>query len=182
LPRKLRLFNGSIGLVPQVLAYYMTRSYYPQFVVETGVWTGKTSWFILQALEDNEEGELVSIDLGLKQLENASGHPENLPTKEIGGLVPQRLRSRWQLLIGNSADILPRLAMHSNNVDLFLHDSNHSYQFMTFEFRTMWPLIRPGGFLCSDDIGENGAWVDFLSSVAHSGFNIQSRFGICRKQ
>jgi Methyltransferase domain len=181
-PRKLKLFDGSVGLLPFVIAYYIARSYRPELVVETGVWTGRTSWFILQALDDNDKGELVSVDIGSKKQEGDSSDPQGLPTKEIGGLVPQRLRSRWHLMVGDAAEILPSFVKRPNKVDFFLHDSNHSYQFMTLEFRTIWPLIPKGGFLCSDNVDRNSAWVDFMSSVGHSGVTIQSCFGICRKQ
>ena len=181
LPREIEAFNGTIGLVPQVVAYYVTIAYKPLRVVETGVWTGKTTWFILQALEHNGRGTLVSIDLGATRLLERGKIVQTLPTREIGGLVPTALRHRWTLLLGNSAELLKELATRMDYVDLFLHDSNHEYGHMLMEFETMWPLLSEGGLLCSDDVASNRAWPDFLRKVGQNGVSIQSIFGLCQK-
>ena len=180
-PQRVRILDGSRGLVPPVVSYYLCRANQPEQVVETGVWTGKTSWFILQALQDNNMGHLTSIDLGLTRLEYGQT-VETLPTNEIGGFVPKQLRERWQLLTGDSAKILPKINSGGGEIGLFLHDSNHSYEHMTFEYDTVWPLILPGGLLCSDDVDSNSAWTDFLMKSHRKGSTIQSRFGVCKKE
>jgi predicted O-methyltransferase YrrM len=181
LPSKIGLFNGTIGLVPQVMAYYVTMVYKPLRVVETGVWTGKTTWFILQALERNNRGTLISIDLGTTRLIEGGRVVQTLPTKEIGGLIPTSLRHRWTLLIGDSGELLKELATRIDCVDFFLHDSDHTYRHMIMELETMWPLLSEGGLLCSDDISRNRAWSDFLTKVGQTGVSIESIFGLCQK-
>lgn len=181
LPGEIEVFNGTVGLVPQVMAYYVTKTYKPLRVVETGVWTGKTTWFILQALEHNERGTLVSIDLGTTRLLESGKVVQTLPTRDIGGLVPTALRHRWTLLLGDSAELLKDLATRMDYVDLFLHDSKHEYGHMLMEFETMWPLLPEGGLLCSDDVARNQAWPDFLRKVGEKGVLIQSIFGLCQK-
>ena len=47
----------------EILLYLLIRKYYPEVVVETGVAQGVSSMFILQAMDDNDHGSLVSIDL-----------------------------------------------------------------------------------------------------------------------
>jgi predicted O-methyltransferase YrrM len=163
------------------MAYYVTKTYKPLRVVETGVWTGKTTWFILQALELNNRGALVSIDLGTTRLIESGKVVQTLPTGEIGGLIPASLRPRWTLLVGDSAELLRGLAARIDCVDLFLHDSDHAYGHMIMEFETMWPLLPEGGFLCSDDISKNRAWPDFLRRVGQTGVSIHSMFGLCQK-
>ncbi len=165
--------------------YYLVRVVRPSIVVETGVWTGKSTWFILQALADNMKGTLVSIDLGIKALRHGS-KASTLPTKAIGDLVPESLRNRWKLLIGDSAVLLPKITSPASGdsikeIDLFFHDSDHSYSHVMFELKAVWPRISEGGFFCSDDIAESNAWSDFLNSVNHKGLSVQSRLGICRK-
>jgi len=180
-PQRFRVLDGSRGLVAPVVSYYLCRRIQPEQVIETGVWTGKTTWFILQALQDNNRGYLTSMDLGVTRLGDGP-ILEDLPTDEIGGFVPKQLRKRWQLLIGDSAKLLPEIDARVSKIGLFLHDSNHSYEHMTFEYETMWPLILPGGFLCSDDVDSNSAWTDFLMKSDRYGSTIQNRFGVCKKQ
>ena len=45
------------------LLYYFIRETKPEIIIETGVFHGLTTAWILQALKDNEFGKLISIDL-----------------------------------------------------------------------------------------------------------------------
>ena len=58
-------------------------------------------------------------------------------------------------------------------MDAFFHDSLHTFDHMTFEYRTAWPFLRPGGVLLSHDVHWNRAFPRFASSVgaAHTGFH-----------
>jgi predicted O-methyltransferase YrrM len=47
---------------------------------------------------------------------------------------------------------------------MFLHDSFHTYRNMQMEFATMWPILRPGGVLVSDDIEGNAAFHELAQS------------------
>jgi len=176
LPNCLSTFNESHDLSNLIMLYYLVRTRKPTLVVETGVWTGKSSWAILHALRDNQvAGRLHSIDLGLTY---CSG---KLPTKEIGGLVPANLRSMWDLRIGDSKELLPELTRELPRIDMFYHDSDHTYQHMQFEFETVWNSIPKGGVLCSDDVHLNSAFADFARSRGVSYFQIEARFGVLYK-
>lgn len=50
-------------------------------------------------------------------------------------------------------------------IDLFLHDSLHTYEQMMFEYRVAWPYIRVKGVLLSDDVGCNEAFKKFSSMI-----------------
>ena len=50
-------------------------------------------------------------------------------------------------------------------VDIFLHDSLHTYKNMSFEFQKSWPFINERGFLLSDDVISNNAFSDFYKSI-----------------
>ena len=52
--------------------YFLIRELKPEKIIETGVHRGVSSLFILQALEDNEKGELYSIDLPLAEYDTDS--------------------------------------------------------------------------------------------------------------
>ena len=147
------------SLRPWGLLYMLIRALKPN-VVETGVAEGRSTSHILQAMADNSGGFLYSIDLPnhfyLSKRELCTIFN---PLKYC--LVPLRLENRWQLILGNTWDTLLGLLTRLGEIDLFLHDSAHTYETMTFEFETAWPHIRPGGYLVSDDAASNASLSDF---------------------
>ena len=81
--------------------------------------------------------------------------------------MPDWLRSRWQLHIGDVAAILPGLRRELGEVDMFIHDSLHTYEHMKFEFELARPYIKHGGLLLADDALWNSAFNEF-AQVIHS--------------
>ena len=69
--------------------------------------------------------------------------------------------------MGKSSDVLPPLVKELSKVDIFLHDSEHTYKNMMLEYSTVWPYLSEGGFLISHDIGWNDAFEDFANKVDH---------------
>lgn len=128
----------------------------PEQVVETGVARGISSATILTAMKSNGVGHLYSIDL--PPLRNGWAD-------ETGAAVARELGERWTYILGSSRRRLPELIHRLGTVDLFLHDSLHSYVNMRFEFDTVWPALRPGGFVIADDIESNVAF-DELSAAS----------------
>jgi predicted O-methyltransferase YrrM len=122
----------------------------PEIVIETGVAAGVSSAYILKALDRNGQGHLISIDIGQKEFDGIV-----LPSdKPVGWLVPDELRERWTLKIGSSRQLLQPL-LEEEEVDVFLHDSEHSYENMMFEFETVWKRLRVGGVIISDNVEWN---------------------------
>jgi hypothetical protein len=129
--------------------------------------------FLLLALERNGEGELYSIDLPEVAGEeyeqgtfwDGKGGAVIPPGKEPGWMVPSDLRRRWQLVLGRSQEALPPLLERVGGIDFFMHDSEHSYECMSFEFDTAWAALRPGGALVADDVTVNRAWDEFAERV-----------------
>jgi predicted O-methyltransferase YrrM len=135
------------------LLYLSVRLLKPELILETGVSSGASAAYILQALHDNGKGRLYSIDLP----------PDNLPeSKTSGWVVPEYLRKKWDLLIGDSKDLLLPLLVNLNKIDCFLHDSLHTYDHMIWEFRAAWNYLRTGGLFLSHDVGANDAFLDFI--------------------
>lgn len=132
--------------------YAMIRLTKPNIIVETGVFEGAGSCAILLALERNKKGRLYSIDLPSLPL------PLN---KTTGWQIPQYLRKNWDLRLGSSSDLLQGLLTEIEQTDIFLHDSEHSYENMRFEYETAWEYIREGGLLLSHDITRNSAFRSF---------------------
>jgi hypothetical protein len=101
--------------------YAAIRVLKPNVMVETGVGSGVSSMFYLSAMERNKMGTLHSIDL---PLENEGLLPIE---KRTGWLVPERPRENWELILGNAKRELPALLKRLGSVDVFYHDSDHSY-------------------------------------------------------
>lgn len=136
--------------------YVLCRISKPEVVIETGVADGFSSAFILRALEKNQKGHLYSIDLPNQPGQGLGNN------KQTGWLVPEEFKHRWSLIFGSSQNKLPALLQDLGKIDIFFHDSDHSYQNMMFEFNQAWRYLKPRGYLLSDDITENDAFADFV--------------------
>ncbi len=152
-----RRHHGDLGLGR--LCYAACRAVRPQVVVETGVAYGVTSSFLLAALAANGNGVLYSID---------RPHPEPGADALVGSFVPTALRSRWVLLRGTSARLLPRLAAELKTIGLFVHDSRHTYRNILRELRTVTPCLTPGAVVLADDVDRNAAFSDWAAGAGMS--------------
>jgi hypothetical protein len=138
-------------------AWCITAHARPRTTVETGVGRGVTTRVILEALERIADGRLFSIDQPpLLDLELDA---------EIAAAVPEDLRPRWTLVQGSSRRRLDGVLDAAKEVDFFLHDSMHSARNMTFELRTVWPRLKPGGFVLMDDIEKNNSFYSFADEI-----------------
>jgi len=149
------------------ILYVLCRAIKPLSVVETGVASGVSSTFILQALEDNNKGKLFSIDL-----------PDPNVKTTTGWLIPEQLKSRWHLIVGRTREKLIPILEDLKAIDIFLHDSEHSYENMVWEFRTSWRYLSRGGLLLSDDINSNSAFSDFSKEVKRNSVKFNLLGGI----
>jgi predicted O-methyltransferase YrrM len=131
--------------------YLVCRLLEPHTVIETGASYGVSSAFFLAAIEQNGHGTLHSIDL-----------PALRPgfEKYWGVAVPEHLKASWRLHRGSSRHVLPQVLSQVDSVDVFLSDSLHSYRSMHWEYQTVWPRLRPGGVLLSDDVMINRAFAE----------------------
>jgi predicted O-methyltransferase YrrM len=156
LANKLSLYPSGYGLQmtrEAAALYLLIRLIKPDRIIETGVSAGVSSTYLLRALHDNNKGELYSIDLP----------PDNLPPgKECGWAVPESLRGRWHLHIGDAKEILEPLLDSVSKIDCFIHDSLHTYDHMMWEFRTAWKYLNPSGLFLAHDVGRNKAFSDFM--------------------
>lgn len=132
----------------------IVRALRPDVMIETGVERGYSSSVTLAAMRENGGGRLYSIDL--PPLEGGEGF--------TGAAVPDELRDRWTLRLGSSRTVLPELVSEVARVDVFLHDADHTYRSQLAEYRAVWPALREGGVLISDDVW-NSALLDFAAEV-----------------
>lgn len=165
----IRMFQSKIKGYSNAYLYAFCRYFKPEIVVETGVHYGSSSAFILKALKDNGNGQLYSVDLPdvTYARDDRSIHHDALPYKGTTGFaVFPELRKNWTLIIGDSKIELPKLVneIGVGNIDIFHHDSKHTYEHMLFEYQTVWPALKDKtGLLMSDDVLWNSAFQDFCS-------------------
>jgi predicted O-methyltransferase YrrM len=184
-----RYNTGRLAYEEGIRLYALVRKLRPRVAVETGVCNGFSTAFLLLALERNEAGELHSIDL--PEVVGADYRPGTFwegkqgaaipPGKEPGWMIPAQLRECWSLTIGRSQDELPQLLDRLGEIDLFVHDSEHSYECMDFEFRTAWPALREGGALVADDWNWNDAFAELARDVDRTPITLGKKLALLRK-
>ncbi len=144
------------------ILYALVRLSDPQSVLETGVHDGLSTALILRALDRNGSGALTSIDLPSTDLPLGVSGP--------GWLIPDALKRRWTLQLGDSRKLLSDTAAAIAPISLFLHDSDHSRAHREFEFRTVRDFMSQSGLMVSDDDDPPDTLLDELGaewSMAH---------------
>jgi predicted O-methyltransferase YrrM len=146
--------EGVMGALDCATLYGLTRWARPMVLVESGGFIGMSSAFILKGLADEKlaSAKLYSIELS-QDCEQGALIPEELRCSR--GFMPMRGRVEDFL----KGDQLPR------SIDMFLHDSSHSYKHMLWEFRQFWPRLRDGGLLVSHDVQMNAAFPEFITKT-----------------
>jgi hypothetical protein len=158
--------------------YAIVRLVRPRQVIEVGVSSGVSSAYLLQALERNRRGTLHSVDRPKRPPKHPSSahRPASAswslpPGRESGWAVPERLRPRWDLRIGDKRDVLPLLGQDLERIDLLVYDVPHwdretRQEFLALDRRFPKGAVAiadhgPGGELCS----ALAAWADRRGSV-----------------
>jgi predicted O-methyltransferase YrrM len=146
--------EGVMGALDCATLYALTRWLRPAVVVESGGFIGMSSAFILKALADEKlaTSKLYSIELS--------------EDCDQGALIPEKLRCSdgFVAMRGRVEDFLKRDQLPSS-IDMFLHDSSHSYRHMLWEFHQFWPRLRDGGLLVSHDVQMNAAFSEFVAKT-----------------
>ena len=148
--------EGMMGLLDCATLYGLTRWQRPTVVVESGGFVGMSSAFILKAFVD--EGLTTAKLYSIEWSEDC----------EHGALIPDELRPQFVPLRGKVEDFVKRDQLPAS-IDMFLHDSSHSYRHMLWEFREFWGRLRDRGLLVSHDVNLNAAFPEFVAKTyAHN--------------
>jgi predicted O-methyltransferase YrrM len=134
----------------ETLLYALVRSCKPKIVLETGVANGHATVVLLTAIRKNGLGELHSTDV--------SG--------DVGGLLTAEERAGWRfhrLPPDGSRAAFSALLSELGQVDLFFHDSQHSYMWQSFEYESVLPRLNRTAWLVTDDADASYAFLDFCS-------------------
>ena len=111
--------------------YAIVRATKPKIVVETGTEKGLGSLVLAEALIKNESGRLITIDM-----EPSSGL---LIGPEYGGVIER--------MIDNSLQAISKI----DRIDLFIHDSDHSAEHESREFKLLQSRLSSKGIVLSDN-------------------------------
>lgn len=142
--------NFSVGKYSGFLIYSMVRTRKPEIFLETGVANGMTSTLILSGMHLNGNGTLISFDV----------------SDDVGQIISPDLNKRWDLRILKKpfrASFLKELNS-LRSVDMFCHDSDHSFKWQYFEYNSIKNHLRKGGTMFSDDIDSSYAFIDFIKT------------------
>lgn len=148
-----------------LMVYALVRKMKPETVLETGVANGVSTYIILSALNKNEKGELVSVEI----------------RRDIGRLVTGINKRRWHLKVGNPKTIFAKTLKHVVTIDIFLHDSDHSYKTMRYEYNAVLGKLSKNGVILSDDVNGNAAFMEFAKQLNAKPILIRSKekvFGV----
>ena len=121
--------------------YALVRAVQPDHVVETGTQLGLGSSAIAAALLQNGHGRLTTIDID----------------QEAGFLIEEPWESVIDRHIGSSLDVLREL----RDVDMFLHDSLHTYDYETQELAAVEPNLSADAIVLSDNAHDSSALSDW---------------------
>lgn len=123
--------------------------YKPTTIVETGIANGVSTRAILEALKINKltNSHLYSFDI----------NPQ---------VVTEDLKINKQFTFKHVCkQNLQELFQDVPKIDLFYHDSDHTYRNQLTEYKIAWNKMSDGGILMSDDINWSNAFLDFCFFV-----------------
>lgn len=135
--------DHQIRLGRRLAWYALVRILRPTYVVETGTDKGLGTLVLTRAVEANDYGQVVSIDINPKAGAFCRDWPDD----------------RLRLLNGDSVEILRSLK--EPEVDLFVHDSLHTYEYEAAELRAIGMKLSPGAFVLSDNSRDSDALLDW---------------------
>ena len=136
----------------------------PKNILETGVAFGWSSLAFLLGIKFNNYGKLISIDMPYPTLNNE---------KYVGCVVPESLKSKWELIRLPDITGLPLALKKCNKIDLCHYDSDKSYQGRMRSYPILWNALNKNGIFISDDISDNDAFEDFLMQINKKPFIVK---------
>ena len=139
----------------------------PEVVLETGVAHGVSSRVILEGLNLNDRGHLWSIDIPNPLDRSVHG--------QEGAAVTDECRPRWTYVEGESRLRMPPLVKEVGKVDLFIHDSLHTYENEHAELELGAGQLAADGVLLSDNAHATRALADVCSDFGLRYFEFRER-------
>lgn len=162
LKKKIKKFGGAADLN---LIYNISLRTKPNTILETGVALGWSSLAFLDALNKNQKGNLISIDMPYMNAKNDN---------YVGLAVPKEYHNMWKLYKYPDRIILKKILKNFVLLDLVHYDSDKSYYGRYWFYKKIWPYIKKKGVLISDDVKDNYAFIDFAKFVGKKYYLIKN--------
>lgn len=157
------------------LLYRLILNIQPENVLETGVSFGWSSLAVLSAMNENGKGRLISTDMPYPKMNNEDF---------VGIVVPHEFHSNWELLRIPDRVGIPQAITKAETFELIHYDSDKSYEGRKWAYPLLWEVLTGNGYLVSDDISDNSAFMKFCQSknLEPLVFEIKGKFvGILKK-
>ena len=127
----------------------------PKIVVETGIDKGLGSCVIASALIKNAD----------------EGNPGVLHNVDIDGSAGWLIESPYDKLVRfHHTDSLSFLSSFDENIDIIIHDSDHSYNYQKEEYMAAVSNMSHGGLIISDIDNKSSALMDFAEDKKEKYF------------
>jgi predicted O-methyltransferase YrrM len=177
---------GWMNLDDGLFLYWLVRRMRPRAVVETGVANGFSTGLILLAMAKNgNQGKLHAIGRAEvfdaddpRWTQKGESFGEVVVTgKNLGWMVSDSLRDSVEFHAGDAKLVLPQVAAKLDAIDLFFHDSDHSYDHMMFEFEEAKRKLSPNGAVVADNIAWNSSLWDFADEYGAPAYNFRGSVG-----
>tara|TARA_Y100000739_G_C20613972_1_gene470648 strand:- start:802 stop:1632 length:831 start_codon:yes stop_codon:yes gene_type:complete len=155
-PKRNRM--GGFANVP--FLYSIVKTLNKKVCLECGVSMGASSYAILKALDSQKEGKLISNDLPYLWIPNS--------IEKIGMLIPDELKTKWKLFIGDDKDNLPKIIKKYGKFDFAHYDSNKSYEARVLFCNLITDHLSNDATIIFDDIVDNDHFYDFCKTLDNS--------------
>lgn len=138
------------------LLFYLCEYLQARRVVETGISYGWSSLAFLLSLINRPGTRLVSVDM-----------PYPIPDSDryVGWIVPETLKSQWKIIRLADREGLPKALKMFESVDICHYDSDKTYRSRMWAYAIMWKSLKTGGYLISDDVGDDLGFYDFCCNL-----------------
>lgn len=140
------LADVRISLARRAGWYAIVRATQPQHVVETGTDKGLGSLALAAALLMNGKGRLTTIDIN----------------PAAGYLISGEYAYVTDLVFGDSVAAISSIG---SNVDLFIHDSDHSAEHESREIRAIEEKLSPHAYVLSDNAHATNSLLNWAEST-----------------
>jgi predicted O-methyltransferase YrrM len=178
---------GWVNLDDALFLYWLVRRVNPKTIVQTGVCNGlSTAFMMLGLVKNGPEGRLYAIDLppvfnpdDPTWTVEGSVYGFVIPKgKTSGWMVPDAYRDRFEVRSGDTKDLLPEMVEKVGPIDIFYHDSDHTYNHMMFEFHQAKRRLNQGGLVIGDDVSWNASVWDFADEFDVPSYNFKGAVGV----
>jgi predicted O-methyltransferase YrrM len=178
---------GWVNLTDAQFLYWIVRRLKPKTILQTGVSNGLSSAFMMLALAKNGmQGTLHVVDVPAifdpadpNWTRQGAVFGFVIPEgKSSGWMVPDIYRDRFEVVVGDAKILLPKLVDRLAAVDMFYHDSDHSYDHMAFEFEQAKRKLAPNSVVVADDISWNASLWDFADKYRLPSYNYCGSMGV----